>query len=91
MVIHKKTRLTPIQRKQLADDYFVEHIRPCDLGRKYRVTPPTVYKIINNARNNDYSVHKSINKRFRCLQYGLKRLSKIEKQIEERKKKEAKH
>ena len=88
-MIHKKTRLTPIQRKQLADDYFVEHIRKCDLAEKYQVTAPTVYKIINNARNNDYSIHRSVNKRFRCLQYGLKRLSKVEKQIEEKLKKQA--
>jgi hypothetical protein len=47
------------------------------------ITSPTVYKIIERSRDNDYSVHKSINKRFRCLEYGLKRLSKIEKQIEE--------
>lgn len=90
MVIHKKTRLTPIQRKRLADDYFKRHIRKCDLVRKYQVSAPTVYKIINRARNNDYSIHKSINKRFRCLQYGLKRLSKIERGIEERLKKKAK-
>jgi len=90
MVIHKKTRLTPIQRKQLADEYFVEHVRPCDLKRKYQITSPTVYKIINHARNNDYSIHKSVNKRFRCLQYGLKRLTKIEKQIEDKFKKQAK-
>jgi hypothetical protein len=55
MMIHKKTRLTPIQRKQLADDYFTGHIRKCDLAQKYQVTAPTVYKIINNARNNDYT------------------------------------
>ena len=89
MMIHKRTRLTPIQRKQLADDYFTGHIRKCDLVKKYQVTAPTVYKIINNARNNDYSIHRSVNKRFRCLQYGLKRLSKVEKQIEEKLKKQA--
>jgi transposase InsO family protein len=90
MIIHKRTRLTPIQRKELADDYFVRHIRKCDLAVKYRVSRPTVDKIINRARSKDYSVHKSINKRFRCLQYGLKRLSKIEKKIEEKLKKQAK-
>lgn len=90
MVIHKKTRLTPIQRKQLADDYFVGHIRKCDLAKKYQVTAPTVYKVINRARTSDYSIHRSVNKRFQCLQYGLKRLSKIEKQIEEKLKKQAK-
>lgn len=90
MTIHRKTRLTPLMRKQLSDDYYQRHIRVCDLSRKYHITAPTVYKIIHRARNNDYSIHKSINKRFRCLQYGIRRLNKIEKQIEERRKKEAK-
>jgi transposase InsO family protein len=90
MTIHKRTRLTPIQRKALADDYYKKHVRVCDLCRKYQITTPTVYKIIHRAKNNDFSVHKSINKRFRCLRYGIKRLSKIEKQIEERLKKQAK-
>ena len=60
MVVHKKTRLTPIQRKRLADDYFKENIRVCDLKKKYQISAPTVYKIINNARNNDYSIHKML-------------------------------
>ena len=90
MVIHKKTKLTPIQRKQLANDYYKNHIRVCDLCRKYQISPPTVYKIIHRARNNDYSIHKSVNKRFQCLEYGLKRLSKIEKELEEKLKKKAK-
>lgn len=90
MIIHKNTRLTPVQRKMLADDYRRNHIRKCDLIRKYHVSAPTVNKIIAHADNNDYSIHRSTNKRFRCLQYGLKRLSKIEKQIEEKLKKQAK-
>ncbi|MDZ7611367.1 MAG: DDE-type integrase/transposase/recombinase [Candidatus Moranbacteria bacterium] len=90
MVIHKKTRLTPIQREALADDYYKKHVRVCDLCRKYQVSAPTVYKIIHRAKNNDYSIHKSINKKYRCLQYGIKRLAKIEKRIEEKKKKQAK-
>lgn len=90
MTIHKRTHLTPLQRKELADDYYKNHIHVCDLKRKYRVSAPTIYKIIHRARDKDYSVHKSINKRFRCIEYGLKRLTKIEKQIEERLKKQAK-
>lgn len=88
MVIHKKTRLTPIQRERLSDDYFKNHIRVCDLCRKYQITAPTVYKIIHRAKERDYSIHKSINKRFQCLEYGLKRLSKIEKKLEEKLKQE---
>ena len=83
MVIHKKTRLTLDQRRELATEYFNNRIRICDLVRKYRVAAPTVYKILHRARDKDYSVHTSENKRFRCLAYGLKRLSKIEKSIEE--------
>jgi len=90
MVIHKNTRLTPFRRRQLSDDYYKSHIRVCDLCRKYQISAPTVYKILHNSRNNDYSIHKSTNKRFRCVKYGLKRLSKIEKKIEEKLKKQAK-
>jgi hypothetical protein len=64
--------------------------RICDLIRHYGVSAPTVYKIIHRGRLNDYSIHKSENKRFRCLEYGLKRLSKVEHEIEERLKKKAK-
>jgi len=90
MVIHKRTRITPLQRKELVKLYYVEHTRVCDLKRKYSISAPTVYKIIHRARLNDYSIHKSVNKRFRCLKYGLKRLAKIEQEIEERLKKQAK-
>lgn len=90
MVVHRKTRLLPDQRKELAEDYFHRHIRVCDLVRKYRITAPTVYKILHRSRNNDHSIHKSVNKRFRCLEYGLKRLSKIEQELEEKLKKQAK-
>lgn len=89
MTIHKRTRLTPIQRQELYDDYHTNHIRVCDLIRKYRVSAPTVYKILHRGRKQDFSVHKSINARFRTIQYGLKRLAKVERELEERLKKEA--
>ena len=54
MVIHKKTRLTPIQRKELSDDYFRNHIRICHLKEKYHVSAPTIYKILHRARDKDY-------------------------------------
>lgn len=90
MHIHKNTKLTPKQRKQLYDDFHIRHIRKCDLAKKYRVSRPTVDKILNRGRKKDFSIHKSVNKRFRCLKYGMRRLSKIEKKIEDKKKKKAK-
>lgn len=88
MVIHKRTRLTPVQRKELVGRYYGGE-RVCDLRRRYGVTAPTVYKIIHRGRLNDYSVHNSTNKRFRCLEYGLKRLAKVEHVLEEKLKKQA--
>lgn len=90
MNIHKRTRLTPHQRKKLCKDFYKNHMRVCDLTRKYQVTPPTVYKIIHRGKHNDYSIHKSVNLRFRCLEYGIKRLAKVEQKIQDKLKKKAK-
>lgn len=90
MTIHKRTRLTPMQRKQLAELYWKEKMRVCDLMKKYSISAPTVYKIIRRARLNDYVPRKSVNQRFRNIQYGMKRLAKVERELEERLKRDAK-
>jgi len=90
MVIHKRTRLTPLQRKEVYEDYYTHHTRKCDLVRKYHVSRPAIDKILKRGKEKDFSVHKSINKRFQCLQYGIKRLAKVEKSIEEQLKRKAK-
>lgn len=90
MTIHKKTRLTPEQRQEIARLRWEEHISVAELTRRYSVSRPTIDKVIQRARQNDYTVHNSTNKRFRCLEYGLKRLSKVEREVEERLKKQAK-
>jgi transposase InsO family protein len=89
MIIHKRARLTPIQRKEIFSKYK-QGTRICDLARQYSVSRPTIYKIIHRGRDKDFTVHKSTNKRFRCLEYGLKRLSKIEAKLEKERKAEAK-
>jgi transposase InsO family protein len=89
MVIHKRTRLTPLQRQQIYKAYFTDRIRVSDLAREYHVSRPTIYKILERGRKRDFSVHKSTNKRYRCLKYGIKRLSKIERQLEEKLKRQA--
>jgi len=89
MTIHKKARLTPVQRREITDKYNNQGVRICDLCRQYSVTAPTIYKVLRRARQNDYSVHKSTNKRFRCIQYGLKRLAKVEAQLEKKLKQQA--
>jgi transposase InsO family protein len=90
MTIHKRTRLTPLQRKEVARLRWEEHMSVAELSRRFHVSRPTIYKIIHRARQNDYSIHKSTNRRFRCLQYGIKRLAKVERRLEEKLKKQAK-
>lgn len=89
MNIHKRTRLTPIQRKELCEKYWKDRIRVSDLAKIYAVSRPTVYKIIHRGRKKDFYPHKSTNARFRCVKYGLKRLAKIEAQLERRQKNKA--
>ena len=55
MIIHKRTRLTPIQRKEVWKDYYQKHRRICDLIRKYHISAPTIYKILHRGRNNDFT------------------------------------
>jgi transposase len=90
MTIHKRARLTPVQRREIFNKYFNKGIRICDLQRRYSVSRPTIYRVLERGRDKDFSVHKSINKRFRCLEYGLKRLSKIEAELEKKLKSQAK-
>lgn len=90
MVIHKRTRLTPIQRQEIYQAYHGKRQKVVGLAVAYHVSRPTVYKIIQRGRKQDFTIHNSRNKRFACLRYGIKRLSKIEKAIEERLKKQAK-
>lgn len=89
MTIHKWTKLTPVKRREIADKYFKVGVRICDLARDYQVSRNTIYNVIRRAKDKDFSVHKSINKRYRCLQYGLKRLAKVEAALEKKLKQQA--
>lgn len=90
MTIHKRARLTPIQRQEIFEKYYRQGKRICDLCREYSVSRPTIYRVLERGRCNDFTIHKSINKRFQCLEYGLKRLSKIEAKLEKKLKNQAK-
>jgi hypothetical protein len=84
LVIHKRTRLTPIQNQEIYQVYHGERKKVSDLAEAYHVSRPTIYKILRHGRQRDFSIHKNTNKRFCCLKYGIKRLSKIEREIESR-------
>ena len=82
MVIHKQTRLAPMQRKEIYRAYHEEQRKVIDLAREYHVSRPTIYKIIARGRQRDFTIHRSVNARFRCLKYGIRRLAKIEHALE---------
>ena len=83
MAIHKRTRLTPLQRQEIYDAYYRGNRKVSDLAQEYHVSRPTVYKILRRGRLKDFSIHKSTNKRYRPLKYGMRRLAKIERWVEE--------
>jgi len=64
MVIHKRTRLTPIQREEIYRVYHGEGKKVSELAVSYHVSRPTIYKIIRHGRQRDFSIHKSTNKLF---------------------------
>ena len=67
MVIHKKTRLTPLQRKEIYRRYYQNSARVTDLARESHVSRLTIYKIIRRGRDRDFSIHTSTNARYRCV------------------------
>ena len=88
MTIHRRARLTPIQRQEIFEKYRAG-TRICDLTRQYSVSRPTIYKIVHRGKYQDFTLHKSMNARYRCLRYGLKRLAKVEAALEKKLRKEA--
>ena len=71
MVIHKRTRLTPMQREEIYRVYHGEGRKVSDLAESYHVSRPTIYKILQRGRQKDFSIHKSTNKRFCSLSSGM--------------------
>lgn len=54
------------------------------LGREYHVDKNVIGEVLVRGRLNDFSVHDSTNRRFRSVEYGLKRLSKTVEYLEQR-------
>jgi len=89
MVMHKKIRLTPHDRQEIWEFYQTRTYKVSRLAELFRVSRPTIYKILGRARKQEFTPRNSGNDRYRCLKYGLKRLGKIEKTLEQKRKQEA--
>lgn len=88
MIIHKKTKLTEVFRKEIWEKYCKWTKVPI-LAITYNVSKPTIYKVINRARKQEFKPRKSTNHKYRQLEWWLKRLGKIEEKIVEKKNKQA--
>lgn len=82
--MHNHTRITPFQRREIWKKHTKEKRKVAELARMYNVSRPTIYVVIDRARRQEFIPRKSINKRYRCIEYGLKRLSKIEAKLEKK-------
>lgn len=89
MVMHKQTRLTPHDRKKIWQLWQTGGYKVSRLAELYRVTRPTIYKTLARSRKQEFAPRRSVNDRYRSLKYGLKRLAKVERDLEEKRKREA--
>jgi hypothetical protein len=90
MNIHKRTRLTLLDRQEIWRLYQSRLWKVTQLAERFRVSRPTIYIVLKRARLQEFTPRNSTNQRFKTLQYGLKRLAKVEQAIQERLKREAK-
>ena len=90
MNIHKHTRLTLLDRQETWRLYQTRLWRVVQLAERFHVSRPTIYDVLKRARLQEFTPRDSTNQRFKTLQYGLKRLAKVEQAIQERLKREAK-
>lgn len=78
--MHKNTKLLPHQRRAIYEKWLAGE-KVVNLARHYATSRETIYKIIRRARLGEFNNRRSVNYRFRTIEFGLKRLSKIEKKI----------
>ena len=90
MNMHKRIRLTPHDREEIWKLYQTGDVKVSHLARRYRVSRPTIYKVLGRARKQEFKPRDSTNERYRALKYGLKRLAKVEAALEAKLKAQAK-
>ena len=90
MNMHKNTRLTPHHRQAIWLAYTQGKESVNSLARRYQVSHVTIYRALKAARAKLLKPQTSTNNRFKQAKYGMKRLAKVERSIQEKLKKQAK-
>jgi transposase-like protein len=82
MKLSARVRLTPEDRQKIWKIYQTGGTNITDLAERFNVSRPTIYKVIERARKHEFEPRKSTNLRYRNLRYGIKRLAKVERNLE---------
>lgn len=90
MNMHKRIRLTPLDRQEMWRLYQTRCWKVAQLAKRFRASSPTVYIVLEQARLREFVPRDSTNQRFKTIQYDLKRLDKVEQTIQDRLKCEVK-
>lgn len=67
--MHKNTKITSACRREIYE-LWKQGRKITVLAQEFRVTRPVIYKILKRGVWNDFSVHKSINKRYKKVSCG---------------------
>ena len=90
MKIHKNTRLTPHHRQAVRPAYTQNKESVTSPARRYMVSRQTICRVLKAARGRLPVPQNSTNIRFKQAYYGMRRLAKVERSIQEKLKKQAK-
>jgi transposase InsO family protein len=79
-----------LDRQEIWRLYQTRTWKVTHLAERSRVSRPTLYEVLKRARRQEFVPRTSTNQRVKTIQYGLKRLAKVEQALQERLKREAK-
>lgn len=82
MKMHKNIRLTPTDRKEIWRLYQTRRFTQSILAKKFRVSRQTISKVLKQCRSGIFYPKDSTNHRYKSMFYGIRRLAKVERQLE---------
>ena len=78
--MHKNTKLLPYQRREIFRVWGMGE-KVTKLAREYKVSRPTIYETLKDAKLGIFQNRSSMNHRYRTLQYGFKKLARTEAKV----------
>lgn len=78
--MHHNSKLFPYQKREIFARWK-QGAKVAPLAREYKVSRPTIYKVLRDGKLNIFEQRSSKNQRFRNIFYGLRRLSETERQL----------